>query len=45
MLRLWQQVLLGSLTAGVCTLICWPLARFFPLAELVMIYLLGVILA
>lgn len=42
---LWQQLLLAGVTAAVCTLICWPLAGFFPLAELVMVYLLGVIVA
>lgn len=42
---LWQQLLLAVVTAVACTLICWPLAGFFPLAELVMVYLLGLIFA
>ncbi|NLE74365.1 MAG: DUF4118 domain-containing protein [Actinobacteria bacterium] len=42
---LWQQLLLATATAAACTLICWPLAGFFPLAELVMVYVLGIIFA
>ncbi len=42
---LWVQLVLGAAVATVCTLVCLPLSAIFPLAELVMVYILGVMLA
>lgn len=42
---LWVQLVLGLAVATACTLICLPLSTIFPLAELVMVYILGVMLA
>jgi len=42
---LWKQLALGLVVVAACTLACLPLSTLFPLAELVMVYILGVMLA
>lgn len=42
---LWVQLALGLVVVAACTLACLPLSTLFPLAELVMVYILGVMLA
>ena len=39
----WTGMVWGAAVVALCTLVCWPLLRFLDRANLVMIYLLGVV--